>query len=193
MEKSMLDRPAAPGASPRTRIAGMVGVRVLVLASLVLATGIVPLGAQTTVTPAPVPRSAHPEAVAAIGELRSPYCPGLMLEVCPSPNAAALRDSIQALARDGMTKAQLVEWMIGNHGETYRAVPKSEGRGLVAWVGPPIGLALGLMGLLLLFMQIRRGQLAAVPTPPRRVLSDAERARVQAAMREMETLEEPIL
>jgi cytochrome c-type biogenesis protein CcmH/NrfF len=193
MEKSMLDRPAAPGASPGTRIAGRVGVWVLVLASVVLATGIVPLGAQTTVTPAPVPRSAHPEAVAAIGELRSPYCPGLMLEVCPSPNAAALRDSIQALARDGMTKAQLVEWMIGNHGETYRAVPKSEGRGLVAWVGPPIGLALGLMGLLLLFMQIRRGQLAAVPTPPRRVLSDAERARVQAAMREMETLEEPIL
>jgi cytochrome c-type biogenesis protein CcmH/NrfF len=193
MEKSMLDRPVAPGASPRTKVAGMVGGWVLVLASLVLATGIVPLGAQTTVTPAPVPRSAHPEAVAAIGELRSPYCPGLMLEVCPSPNAAALRDSIQALARDGMTKAQLVEWMIGNHGETYRAVPKSEGRGLVAWVGPPIGLALGLMGLLLLFMQIRRAQLAAAPTPPRRVLSDADRARVQAAMREMETLEEPIL
>jgi cytochrome c-type biogenesis protein CcmH/NrfF len=193
MEMSMLDRPAVRGTSPGSKGAMRVGGWFLVLATLVLGSGVAPLVAQTTITPAPVPRSAHPEAVAAINELRSPYCPGLMLEVCPSPNAAALRDSIQALARDGMTKAQLVEWMIGNHGETYRAVPKSEGRGLLAWVGPPVGLALGLMGLLLLFMQIRRAQLAAVPTPPRRVLSDADRARVQAAMREMETLEEPIL
>jgi len=188
MEMSTQDRPTDRRAFPGLRAGGMAGVWVLVLA-----TGVAPLAAQTTVTPAPVPRSSHPEAAAAIGELKSPYCPGLMLEVCPSPNAAALRDSIQALARDGMTKAQLVEWMLGNHGEIYRAVPRSEGRGLLAWVGPPVGLALGVMGLLLLFMQIRRAQLAAVPTPRRRVLSDAERERVQAAMREMESLEEPIL
>jgi cytochrome c-type biogenesis protein CcmH/NrfF len=83
--------------------------------------------------------------------------------------------------------------MIGNHGEIYRAVPKAEGNGLWAWVGPPVGLALGVAGLFLLFMQIKSRQARVIPTPKRPVLSEAERARVQAAMREMEALEEPIL
>lgn len=167
------------------------GFPVSLVAGLLL--GAVSLGAQTTVTPSVEPWSSHPAAEAAIGELKSPYCPGFMLEICPSPAAAALRDSLQMLARDGMSADQLVEWMIGNHGEIYRAVPKAEGRGLVAWMGPPIGLALGVAGLFLLSMQIKARRGKVIPAPKRSVLSDADRARVQAAMREMETLEEPIL
>src|SRR6056297_3555318 len=43
------------------------------------------------------PYRAHPEAVEAVNKLKSPYCP-TMLEVCPSPGGAALRDSIADLA-----------------------------------------------------------------------------------------------
>lgn len=163
----------------------------MVLAGLAFAVS--PMGAQTTVTPAVEPWSSHPAADQAIAELKSPYCPGFMLEICPSPDAAALRDSLQMLARDGMSTEQLVEWMIGNHGEIYRAVPKAEGRGLWAWMGPPVGLALGVAGLFLLFMQIKAKRAKVIPSQKRPVLSEADRARVQAAMREMETLEEPIL
>jgi cytochrome c-type biogenesis protein CcmH/NrfF len=63
----------------------------------------------------------------AIGQVRSPYCPGLMLEVCPSPEAGALRDSIRDLAREGMGEQELMEWMIDRHGEEWRAVPKRSG------------------------------------------------------------------
>lgn len=176
------------GTIPSRRLVGSFGLGV---AALVL--GASSLAGQTTITPAPEPRSSHPAADRAISELKSPYCPGFMLEICPSPDAAALRDSIQMLARDGMSSEQLVEWMIGNHGEIYRAVPKVQGHGLWAWLGPPVGLALGVAGLFLLFMQIKSRQGKVVPGPRRPVLSDAERARVQAAMREMEALEEPIL
>src|SRR6056297_1865617 len=46
------------------------------------------------------PYRAHPEAVEAVNKLKSPYCP-TMLEVCPSPGGAALRDSIADLAEQG--------------------------------------------------------------------------------------------
>ena len=86
----------------------------------------------------------HPEANEAIGQLRSPYCPGLMLEVCPSPDAAILRDSIEMLAQEGWESQQLVEWMIANHGEEWRAIPKTRGTGILAWILPPAALMMGL-------------------------------------------------
>ncbi len=148
-------------------------------------------GAGQTLTEGP--RSSHPEANRAIGELKSPFCPGLMLEVCPSPQAEALRDSLQALAQEGMTSAELVEWMVGNHGEIYRAVPKREGAGLVAWLAPPVALAVGILVLLVAFRRLLRRRAEEVAAPPRQELSDAEKARVREALEELETLEEPIL
>lgn len=138
-------------------------------------------------------RSSHPEANRAIDALRSPFCPGLMLEVCPSPQAEALRDSIQMLAGQGMTSGELVEWMVGNHGEIYRAVPKAEGAGLLAWLVPPVALLLGIVGLVVAFRRLlgRRAERADAPARPE--LSEADRTRVREALAELETLEEPIL
>src|SRR5687767_7299807 len=44
------------------------------------------------------PTVRHPEATKAITRLKSPYCPGFMLEVCSSSGGAALRDTIEGLA-----------------------------------------------------------------------------------------------
>src|SRR5690606_17734248 len=63
------------------------------------------------------------EARRAIGQLRSPYCPGFMLETCTSSQAAELRDSIYDLAAQGMSSDELVEWMLSRHGEQWRALP----------------------------------------------------------------------
>lgn len=138
-------------------------------------------------------RSSHPEANRAIDALRSPFCPGLMLEVCPSPQAEALRDSIQMLAEGGMTSRELVEWMVGNHGEIYRAVPKAEGAGLLAWLVPPLALLLGIVGLVIAFRRLLGRQPEPAEVPSRPELSDADRTRVREALEELETLEEPIL
>jgi cytochrome c-type biogenesis protein CcmH len=128
----------------------------------------------------------HPDAkeraVAAIGELRSPYCPGLMLEVCPSAPAAALRDSIHDMAGAGETTAAIVEWVLARHGEEWRAVPKRSGAGLWAWVVPPLVLLVA--GVLLAFRL--RGIRSLPPAPAPAPLSPEEEAELSAAMRDWE-------
>jgi cytochrome c-type biogenesis protein CcmH len=123
------------------------------------------------------------EADHAIDQLRSPYCPGFMLRICTSSQAAELRDSIYNLAAEGMTSDQLVEWMIGRHGEEWRAVPKRSGAGLFAWVIPPVVVLLAVAGVVVWVRGHRRpeeenGALLAI--------SDAERAQLSDALREWE-------
>lgn len=135
--------------------------------------------------------SPNPEASEAIGQLRSPYCPGLMLEVCPSPNAAILRDSIEMLAEEGWESEALVEWMIANHGEEWRAIPKTRGTGILAWVLPPAAL---MMGLGIVAIVLRR---IAPPkereTPKDIDLTDDDLARMKDALRELEAEDEPVI
>ncbi|CAN5687750.1 hypothetical protein BH23GEM6_BH23GEM6_05260 [soil metagenome] len=128
----------------------------------------------------------------AIGQIRSPYCPGLMLEVCPSPEAGALRDSIRDLAREGMAEAEIVEWMVGRHGEEWRAVPKRTGRGMFAWLFPPLFL---IAGAGLVIAHLRRGRASSqLSASTERIeqdqISDRDRARLDAALSEWEMEEE---
>lgn len=135
----------------------------------------------------------HDEAQEAISQLYSPFCPGFMLDVCTSPQAAALRDSIQMLAYQGATSDELVEWMLGNYGERYRAVPLASGLGIWAWVLPFVGL---LLGVGMVVVALRRFR----PAPARDVGDDStdrapitseEEARLKAAIREIELQEDP--
>jgi cytochrome c-type biogenesis protein CcmH/NrfF len=135
---------------------------------------------------AQAPPAAQSEKVAAeaISQLRSPYCPGLMLEVCPSLPAEMLRDSIRALAAEGARRDEIVEWVLARHGEEWRAVPKRSGTGMWAWVIPPLVLLAG-AGLVLAKLRrlTRSPGAAAVPEPE---LSPGERERLAAALKEWE-------
>ena len=133
------------------------------------------------------PEELHPEAAEAISRLRSPYCPGFMLEVCPSREAEALRDSIQMFAESGLDADSLVEWMIASHGEEYRAFPKRSGAGLLAWVAPPVALLVGL-GLVVIALRRLKGPGAAVETAAG--LTEEERERLDAALARLEEMEE---
>lgn len=146
-------------------------------AGVLLAASAAPLAGQQPADPA------TEAATRAISQLRSPYCPGLMLEVCPSPQAVLLRDSIHDLAAQGMSAEQLVEWMIARHGEEWRGVPEQRGRGLWAWLIPPLAL---LGGMAAVAFWLRRGRSEAAPPPDAVGLSEAERSRVSAALRELE-------
>lgn len=126
------------------------------------------------------------EAEAAIAQLRSPYCPGLMLENCTSSRAGALRDSIYDLGAQGMSTNELVEWMLANHGEEYRGVPLRRGAGLWAWVMPPVAI-LAAVGLL--FFWFRSNRASSRPDAGPRVsstLSDADRNELTTALRDWE-------
>lgn len=134
------------------------------------------------------PQTPNPEAVKAISRLRSPFCPGLMLEVCPSPQAAVLRDSIETLARGGMSADSIVEWMLSEYGEEWRAMPRAQGRGLLAWLVPPGVLAIGLVGVGLALRTFRARARAREGTLTPEISAE-ERARVERALREMEEAE----
>ena len=75
--------------------------------ALFLLLPVVSAGAQQVIT-LDEPVQPHPEGDAAIDGLRSPYCPGMMLETCPSPQAKLLRDSIQQMAWEGASSDSLV-------------------------------------------------------------------------------------
>lgn len=128
------------------------------------------------------------EAERAISQLRSPYCPGFMLEICTSSQAAALRDSIYDLAAEGMTSNELIEWMLGRHGEEWRAVPRRSGAGLWAWMAPPVALLIGLAGMAYWLRANRattdRGAVAES------AISEADRNALAAAMRDWEAAAE---
>jgi cytochrome c-type biogenesis protein CcmH len=129
------------------------------------------------------PRPNAAVADQAIAQLKSPYCPGLMLEVCPSEPAAALRDSIRDLAAEGYSSNQLVEWVLSRHGEEWRGVPKRSGAGLWAWLVPPLMLVLG-AGFVA--YRLREARPDAVRPLPGSELSDAERSELAAALEEMD-------
>ena len=131
----------------------------------------------------------HPEALEAIDRLKSPFCPGFMLEVCPSPNAAALRDSIEMLAEQGVKADSIVEWMLARHGEQWRALPPARGRSLFAWLVPPAAVLLGIATVVVVLRRLRK---PPDGPPPSGDVSDEESARLDAAIRELETEEEPL-
>jgi cytochrome c-type biogenesis protein CcmH len=121
-------------------------------------------------------------AVEAIAQIRSPYCPGLMLEVCPSQQAEFLRDSIRTMAAEGRPAQDIVETVLAAHGEQYRALPKRSGAGMWAWVMPPLVLLGGLALVAWRIARLRRIR-AGIAEPAAAPLSDEERARLEAALR----------
>lgn len=130
----------------------------------------------------------HPEARRAISEIRSPYCPGLMLEVCPSPDAAVLRDSIDTLARSGLAADSIVEVMIARYGEEWRAVPRREGAGWWAWLMPAGVLLVGSLTVAFVLSRRRRG---AVPVGGSEPTTVEDEEKLRRAMRDLDDSEHP--
>ena len=102
-----------------------------------------------------------------------------MLEVCPSGEAQALRDSIRMGAEAGLDADSLVEWMIASHGEEYRAFPQRGGVGLLAWAVPPVALLLGL-GVVVIVLRRMLGPGRARGAAED--ITDEERDRLDAAL-----------
>jgi cytochrome c-type biogenesis protein CcmH len=133
------------------------------------------------------PYRRHPEAQKAIDQIKSPYCIGFMLEVCSSSQGAALRDSIETLADQGWAADSIVDWVLANHGEQYLALPRREGKALIAWVVPPLAILIGFTMVIVALRQMRRSR--AEP-PPAHDLSSAEEEKLRQALRELEAEED---
>jgi cytochrome c-type biogenesis protein CcmH/NrfF len=134
------------------------------------------------------PIQPHPEGEEAISRLKSPYCPGLMLEVCSHPQSKILRDSLLAMAHAGEPADSIVAWMLASYGEEYRAVPRTRGGGLWAWAMPPMALIGGLLLVMILLRHFRTPNEAV--TRPQVRLSEDDEAVLAAAMEELKASEE---
>lgn len=169
------------------KLKGAMQFQVVLLAAMALGS-LTPVGAQI---PQGVEGEFRPtlEGEKAIGSILSPFCPGLMLEQCPSGEAGALRDSIQGLAMEGWSSNDIVEWMLANHGDEYRAIPPRTGAALWAWVMPPLAILLGI-GVVFAVLRHMRGPLTR-RTQDGRDPTPEEEARLRAALRELDAEEEP--
>lgn len=97
------------------------------------------------------PAFAAPEDVAndVSEQIMSPYCPGVTLHDCPSDAAIELRDRIEAMAEQGMGRAEIIAVLEREYGASILAMPPASGSGLLAWLLPIVaalsGAALGWM------------------------------------------------
>jgi cytochrome c-type biogenesis protein CcmH len=80
-------------------------------------------------------------------ELMSPYCPGLLLADCPSPDAFELRAEIRARLAAGETPAQVKADLYARFGDSIRATPEPRDWGLLLWTAPLVVLAVSFGGL----------------------------------------------
>lgn len=80
-------------------------------------------------------------------EIMSPFCPGKNLDMCTSPNAAAVRRDIQQLAGQGKTKDQIKQQILEQYGEEFRVIPPSarDSSILLAFIFAGLFAALGLL------------------------------------------------
>jgi cytochrome c-type biogenesis protein CcmH/NrfF len=100
------------------------------------------------------------------------------------------------LAYEGLTSGEIVEWMLENHGERYRAVPRGSGWGLWAWLFPPIGLLAGgflVVTALRRFRPEPRGSIHTTSSSsgPAPGITRDEEDRLRSAIREIEIGEDP--
>ncbi len=89
-------------------------------------------------------------------DVMSPYCPGLSLADCPSPNAASLREWIIEQERAGASQDSVEKRLFEQFGDGLLQAPRPEGVGLIAYAIPGAGLLVG--GLLVARVIRRRGQ-----------------------------------
>jgi len=99
--------------------------------------------------------------------LMSPYCPGRALSQCPSPQAAQLRQWIQAQEDSGRSRADVEKELFKIYGEHILQAPRAEGIGLVAYVIPILAFLIG-GGFVALYLRRNRAGAppAAPPAPP---------------------------
>ncbi|MGH2694568.1 MAG: cytochrome c-type biogenesis protein [Actinomycetota bacterium] len=103
------------------------------------------LATLVVVASAPAPALATPEDTAndIASKIMSPYCPGVTLHDCPSDQAIELRERIVAWATAGWSQERILDTLEKEFGPQIRAVPPTEGGGLLAWVLPAAAVAAG--------------------------------------------------
>lgn len=91
-------------------------------------------------------------------QVMSPFCPGLALSECPSPQAEQLRQWIIAQEQAGAGRAETEQRLYEVWGDQLRHSPRAQGIGILAYAVPGAAILLGgAIALGFLRRQSRRG------------------------------------
>lgn len=119
------------------------------------------------------------EAGMVLDSLMSPFCPGRLLRDCPSSQAHELKEEIRKKVSEGALAKDLVEYYTTYYGEEFRAAPKNEGFGRLAWLGPLAFLLLGFF-FVLIWLKSKRN---AEPAANYKQVDDATMAKIEAELK----------
>jgi cytochrome c-type biogenesis protein CcmH/NrfF len=158
--------------------------------ALLLAIALLAAARASAQTPLQVPPEVERTARAAMVQLRSPVTPSHTLDMCPADAAVALRDTLRMAALSGMTTAEIVDDVVARYGEPMRILPQRSGKGLVAWLLTPLVLLGGAAFVGLRLRAMRDQGPAPAAAEAASALSAADRAALDAALRELDEVEE---
>lgn len=87
-------------------------------------------------------------------DIYSPFCPGETIAICPSGGASIVRQHIQKLAREGMSKHDIEEAVFAKYGDEYRRpiAPKQDDYVLLALLAVVFVFCM----VLIFFIAVRR-------------------------------------
>jgi cytochrome c-type biogenesis protein CcmH/NrfF len=125
--------------------------------------------AQTTSrSPAAPPTAAEAaaevQARALFTEVMSPFCPGLTLADCPSPNAFTMRGDIERRLKNGESRQAIVDELVRTYGAQILADPSDTPIGSIVWGVPFAVSALAAAGLAFFLRRATRRRTAEAIT-----------------------------
>ncbi len=88
--------------------------------------------------------------------IMSPYCPGMTLSGCPSPDARALRDEVRGRLEHGETEAVIRQDLVARFGPELSGLPDSKSSSEAAFGVPFFLISTGLLGVLAMIGYGRR-------------------------------------
>lgn len=86
-------------------------------------------------------------------EIYSPYCPGKTLAMCPSGGASKVRQDIQEMASQGLSKQKIKDRVVEEYGEEFRMTPPERGDNITLFILLAAALAVALS---VLYVLVRR-------------------------------------
>jgi cytochrome c-type biogenesis protein CcmH/NrfF len=86
---------------------------------------------------------AHVDALQLYSELNSPYCPGRLLQDCPSSAAVDLKEEILRELSSGKEREVLRSELLKRFGDDINPLPSFSGFNLFAWLIPSFFFLLG--------------------------------------------------
>ncbi|MBI2917401.1 MAG: cytochrome c-type biogenesis protein CcmH [Chloroflexi bacterium] len=114
------------------------------------------------------PLTFEERALALDRRIMCPVCPGETIDQTQAEIGKQMRALVREKLREGWSDQQVLDYFADRYGPSILAAPPKGGFSALAWIAPPVGVALGLVLLGLVLRAMRRSSAAAGTLPATR-------------------------